>query len=197
MNIKLLSIIIVIEAGVVACMLLLLRLPVFPSRTAVILIWLLPVAFGLHVTEEFAVPGGFGGWYRAYRPEYASRITRPYLIRVNLVGGLACLLMPLGAFDYRGGYSFGGIHVWIALTAAMALNGLLHMLGSIQTRQYSPGVVTGIGGYVPLLLVSVRYFVQKGAVGLPAAILCVVAGVALQPILNIRHERALRKEQHS
>jgi len=197
MNTRLLGIVVAIEAGVVACMALLSRSQVFPSSTAVILIWLLPVAFGLHVTEEFAFPGGFGDWYRGYRPRYAPRITPSYLLRVNVVGGAACLLMPLGAFDYRGGYSFGGIHVWCVLTASMALNGLLHLLGTIQTRQYSPGVVTGMAGYVPLLAVSVAYFVRTGALNLPAAILCVVAGCVLQPVLNYGHERALKREQHS
>ena len=102
-----------------------------------------------------------------------------------------------GAFDYRGGYSFGGIHVWCILTSAMAFNGMLHLLGTIQTRQYSPGVVTGMAVYVPLLAVSVAYFVGTRAMILPTAILCVVLGCVLQPVLNYRHERALSREQHS
>jgi len=197
MNTRLLGILAAIEAGVVACVVLLSRAQVFPSKTALVLIWLLPVAFGLHVAEEFALPGGFGDWYRGYRPQYAARITPSYLLRVNVVGGAACLFMPLGAFDYRGGYSFGGLCTWCVLTAAMALNGMLHLLGTIQTKQYSPGVVTGMAVYVPLLALSVAYFVRTGALDLSAAILCVVAGCVLQPVLNYRHESALKREQHS
>ncbi|HUM06962.1 MAG TPA: HXXEE domain-containing protein [Terriglobales bacterium] len=197
MNTRLLGIIVVIEAAVVTGIVQLSHLTVFPSKTAVVLIWLLPIAFGLHVAEEFALPGGFGEWYRGYRPQWALRITPSYLLRVNVVGGAACLLMPLGAFDYRGGYSFGGIHVWCILTSAMAFNGMLHLLGTIQTRQYSPGVVTGMAVYVPLLAVSVAYFVGTRAMILPTAILCVVLGCVLQPVLNYRHERALSREQHS
>jgi len=197
MNTKLLGIIVAIEVVVVACIVLLSRLPVFPSTTALAIIWLLPVAFGLHVIEEFALPGGFAEWYRGYRPQWAKRITTGYLLRINVVGAAACLLMPLGAFDYRGGYSFGGIRVWCILTAAMALNGMLHLLGTIQSRRYSPGLVTGIAAYVPLLAVAVAYLVRTRAMDFASAILCIVVGCVLQPVINLRHDRALRRMQQS
>jgi Protein of unknown function with HXXEE motif len=49
----------------------------------------------------------------------------------------------------------------IAIAALLFANGLLHLLGSIMTGTYSPGVVTGVVLYVPLgLLALMRAWTQ-------------------------------------
>lgn len=47
---------------------------------------------------------------------------------------------------------------WIAVTLAVSIaaNGLLHLAGTILTRSYSPGVVSGVLVWVPLGVFALR-----------------------------------------
>ena len=59
--------------------------------------WIPLACAALHLTEEFAWPGGFIAWYRWYRSDYASAITRPYIVGVNaLLIGLTIVIGMLG-----------------------------------------------------------------------------------------------------
>jgi hypothetical protein len=50
-----------------------------------------------------------------------------------------------------------GETLWLvpALGTITTVNGIGHLAGSLVTRSYSPGVVSGIGAWVPLGLVAV------------------------------------------
>jgi len=78
-----------------------------PESVAIILVFLLPVTYFLHILEEFALPGGFAEWNKAYRPKFAQAMTSRPLQGQRHPGNCGCLV-PLGVFDYVGGYSFWG-----------------------------------------------------------------------------------------
>ena len=69
---KLGLVIVLVEIASVSALLFLLRHPGLPAEIGVILVFLLPVTFGLHVFEEFIFPGGGVEWFKNYHPEYGQ-----------------------------------------------------------------------------------------------------------------------------
>jgi len=178
MKTRFLGVLGLIETVLAALLLqVLLKQTVFPSEMGLTLAWCLPIAFGLHVFEEFGLPGGFGEWSRASRPQTASSMTTAHFYRVNAIGGLAAMGVALGAFDYKGAYSFLGIRAWLATVASIAFNALFHIRGTVESRRYCPGVVTSVALYLPLAVGAALYFVRQGAVDMLSLGLCVVWGV--------------------
>lgn len=187
---RLLGIIGVTAAVASALMLVvLLKQAFFPSRLGLILVWLLPISFGMHVFEEFGFPGGYGEWSRTYRPQTAASMTPAHFYRINLIGGAATIGVALGAFDYAGGYSFFGIRAWLAVLAWIAFNAVVHIRGAFESRRYCPGVVTSIALYLPLTVLGVAYFLRTGAVGVLSLIVVVAWGIAAYALVV----RALRQ----
>ncbi len=142
MKSKLTGIIVLIELLLTVLMLFLARLHILTDNFGMVPIWLMPIAFGLHVFEEFVFPGGFADWHKSYRPRFASRITPSYLVMINVLGAIGAALIPLGAFDYRGWYSPLGIRGWLYFLSIMTFNATLHIRATVETRRYSPGVIT-------------------------------------------------------
>jgi hypothetical protein len=163
--------------GEVVLLAFLMSADVSPSQTALIVVWLLPITFGLHVFEEFGVPGGFVTWSARARPLSADAMTSAHLWRVNGIGGAATLLVALGAFDYAGGYSWLGLCAWMMVLFSMTENGLFHVRGTVESRLYSPGVVTSILLYIPLTVVGVAILVSIGAVEIVTVPICAVVGI--------------------
>jgi hypothetical protein len=186
-----------VEAVSVALSLSLLKQEIIPDKIGLTLIWLLPVTFGLHVCEEFVLPGGFSDWNKSYRPQFAGAMTPSYLFKVNAIPGVATILTPLGVFDYVGGYSFGGIRSWHAFLSILAFNALYHIRGAIQTKQYSPGMVTSIVLYLPLTIVSFTYFLRTGVLDIFSAVVCIAIGSVFQSVLDYVKERIIKKESMS
>lgn len=144
------------------------------------LVWLLIAAYVAHVVEEFV--GGFPSWL-------ASIFGRPlpygdFLI-INAVG-LSVLVSAVILATRK--ESLG----WLAIGIATAIfsNGVLHLLGSLGTASYSPGLITGIVLYLPLGQLALlrawqqvpRSFFMKGvAAGLLAhAVVILIARLALR-----------------
>lgn len=112
-----------------------------------------------------------------YRPRSAETMTSAHLWRVNALGGGAALFVALGAFDHTGGYSRLGLYAWMMVLFSMTENGLFHVPGTVESRLYSPGVVTSIMIYIPLTLVGVAILVSLGAVEIVAVPICAVVGI--------------------
>ena len=135
-----------------------------------------PLACALaHITEEFIFPGGFVSWYRRYRPAYSASITPTHLFRINAVLlGVAALV----AFE---GLSWAsGPALWLTLAAVLGANGLWHVVGAIRTKSYSPGVITGVLLYMPMLVVGAAYLIHAALIGVGSALLPVVIGASYQ-----------------
>jgi len=194
---KLVAATFVVDALVIALVAYLFRQPFVPDRYTLILAFLWPIVFSFHVMEEFIFPGKGEEWFRLYRPEFASRYTETYFVKVNAIGAAAAALVPLGIFDYRGSYSSAGIYANLVFASAMLFNAYYHVRGTIETKRYSPGAVTGVVLYLPLAMALYAHLLASGAIGGLAAILCLIVGSQLQRILDSTHRHALRKAAHS
>jgi Protein of unknown function with HXXEE motif len=182
-----------LEAASVSLLFLLLKQAVLPDKTGVLLVFLFPIAFGLHVIEEFILPGGFIRWDNTFRPEYTDTPASFY-IKVNALPGAAALLSGLGSFDYAGGYGVPGLRSWLAFLTFMTMNTWFHVRGAIVTRHYSPGMVTGLVLFVPLTIASYLHFVRAGALGAASVVACIAAALTIQPALDWI-KRGIRKQK--
>ncbi len=105
-----------------------------------LLVWLFVAAYAAHLLEEW-----FGGF-----PEWLALITgaplpRDAFVVINAVALVAIVGATRLALRRE---ALGWLA--IAIAALLFLNGLLHLLGSIATGTYSPGLVTGVVLYLPL-----------------------------------------------
>jgi hypothetical protein len=192
MKTRLAGVIGLVEIASGAALWLLLRQKGLPSHAALVLVFLLPVAFGLHVTEEFIFPGGAADWFKAYRPRYASAFTPSYLFKLNALPLVGSFLVCLGAFDYVGGFSFGGVRAWLAFVSLQGFNAAFHLRGTIELRRYSPGLVTGVLLYLPLAVLGFACLVHTGVVDLLSAVVCLLIGAVFQPVLDLIKERRMQ-----
>jgi hypothetical protein len=104
------------------------------------LVWLLVAAYAAHVVEEYV--GGFPEWFavlsgRAMPREVFLAINAIALVAMVLAARAAIRRAPLG---------------WLAIGIATILlvNGVAHLLASVVTGTYSPGLITGVVLYLPL-----------------------------------------------
>jgi hypothetical protein len=105
-----------------------------------LLVWLFVPAYAAHLLEEW-----FGGF-----PEWLSLVTgaplpRDVFLIINAVAMIAIVWAIHAALRRE---SLGWLA--IAIAAVLFVNGLVHLLGSILTGTYSPGLFTGVLLYVPL-----------------------------------------------
>jgi hypothetical protein len=150
------------------------------------LMWAPFIAACVHITEEFFIPGGFEKWYRSYRPD-PSRITRRFLAIVNGLLLVVCVNIAfLGRIPL-------GIAYWLAISALLFSNGIWHAWASYKSRSYSPGVVTGMGIYVPLGAYGYVYFVGTGAVSIGTAAIAGLIGGSYQIWSATYHRRRVKK----
>jgi hypothetical protein len=120
--------------------------------------WIPLAATILHMTEEFAYPGGFAVWYRRYRVE-ASRITPRFLVIINGALLATCINLALVART-----PLGPVY-WLTIAALLCSNGIWHAWASYKSRAYSPGVLTGLIIYVPMAVYGYATFLHLAARG--------------------------------
>jgi hypothetical protein len=102
----------------------------------------LPVAFLLHVSEEWLAGPGLVAWVRDV---FGSSLNPARLLAMNCV---ALSLMSLAAFA-----SLRRPHwTWTSVIAASALmfNALFHAFASFWFSEYSPGTWTGVALFIPI-----------------------------------------------
>ena len=139
--------------------------------------WLYGAPFGaasLHIVEEFVYPGGFADWDRRYRPDFRNTITPRFHVIVNGLLLVAC-------YDVWAMRSVPiGVAVWLIVTTLLFANAVWHVVGSVKTRSYSPGVLTGLLLYVPLTVYGYVLFLRTGQASVPMAILAFAVGNSYQ-----------------
>lgn len=101
--------------------------------------WLFPLTYLIHAAEELR--GGFPAWVSRIA---GISVTPELFLRFNamfFVGMVAAVLLAR--------YVPGAGWIAVTLAVSIAVNGLFHLAGTIVTRSYSPGVVTGVLLWVP------------------------------------------------
>jgi hypothetical protein len=115
------------------------------------LVWLIPCAYTAHLLEEWF--GGFPEWVGTV---VGSPLPRPAFLAINAVA-LALMLVATQQITRRERSGW----MAIALATIIGVNGVGHILGSLATRSYSPGLITGVVFYLPLAkLVLMRAWLQ-------------------------------------
>jgi Protein of unknown function with HXXEE motif len=123
--------------------------PVHPGQAALRgrWLWLFPASYALHITEE-----GFAGegFYRWIGRVSGREVSPGVFAGMNLAYEAAMIAVVRRALAREDA-------AWVvpALGTVTAMNGIGHLAGSAATRSYSPGVVSGVGVWVPLGLFAV------------------------------------------
>ena len=113
------------------------------------LIWLLPIAFALHVTEEFAT--GY--------PAYATEVTGyPMALPMFLGSNTLCIVIMALLTRWAAKTHKPNAVFWTLLWAAGNLfwNFVYHAAAEVAHQRYSPGIITGTLIYLPLSLLVWR-----------------------------------------
>lgn len=146
------------------------------SKIISILIWALPISFCLHVAEEFLFPGGFIKWYHDYRPKFA-KVKPSHYIKVNAIGFIVILAIVISINIMGSGY--GGFLIMCGFLSCNAI--FTHVLGAIKTKQYSPGMITGIVFYLPITVISYIALIESNRLDIPSLVFCIV----ISPLLEV------------
>lgn len=104
--------------------------------------WLFPLTYLLHGLEEYTCGETFPVWIsRLARVEFTSHAFL-VLNALALAAMVAAVSLAITKPRLR----------WLlaALGVIVAVNGALHALGSLVTRSYSPGLLTGVLLWLPL-----------------------------------------------
>jgi hypothetical protein len=103
---------------------------------------LLPASFLLHLAEEWWAGEGFAAWTGRIAGEPVS--TARFLVLNGIGWPLFALLTFLAVTRSR--------PAWFptAFATAVVINAVLHLLGTLATASYSPGLVTGLLLFLPV-----------------------------------------------
>ena len=138
-----------------------------------LLVWLLPLAYAFHILEEWF--GGFPEWLAVVT---GSPLPRGAFIVINAVA-LAVMILATRAAARRESHGWMGI----AIATILLVNGIAHILGSLVTGTYSPGLLTGVVLYLPLAqLALARAWSQAEGAMFGRG---VVAGIALHALVFV------------
>jgi len=115
-------------------------------------IFLICLAYGLHMVEEFSL--GFVEWGDRYfgRFDWTQNLVGNFMFLVCVA--TACYLY----------YENPAAHLWAAMSAAMWIltNAFIHISCTILGREYSPGVVTATVLYIPCGLYFLSQWGREG-----------------------------------
>ena len=106
-------------------------------------VWLFPVAFAAHVLEEAP---GFTAWARRHG---SSRYTEADFIRNNALG-LAMTIVGTTVVSRSPSRPAVFSYFAIVLTQQAVFNTLFHSGTTVAYREYSPGLVTALAGFLPV-----------------------------------------------
>jgi hypothetical protein len=151
------------------------------------LAWTPLAAAGLHMMEEFVYPGGFMSWSQRTRTSIRASMTPRYLILIN--GLLLVLCYDVGALD---GTRFG-VALWLGVGALLFANAVWHVVWTVRGRRYSPGVVTGVLVYVPLVAYGYTWYIKSGQTSLLGVLVPLAAGSSFQFWANLVHRYRSRR----
>ena len=131
-------------------------------------IWLFPLAYGLHIAEE----------YWLHFPAWVSQLFRSFVSSSQFLflNAAFWLFMVVCVVAIRARPSMAWLVVTLA--AILGINAALHLLGSLVTRTYSPGSITAAFLYLPLVLYAFRQILPHITRGLA------LRGVALGAVIH-------------
>ena len=103
-------------------------------------VWLFPLTYLAHIAEEY-----WGGFYRWIAHITGAEMSAKAFLNLNAI---FLLVMTVSIVLVVWSRSLDWLIV--ALGTIVLINGSAHTLGSVITRSYSPGVVSGLCLWIPL-----------------------------------------------
>lgn len=103
---------------------------------------LLPGAYLLHLAEEVWAPPGFARWAAEH---LAAGFSFDRFVAINAVAWPLMLVAGILAATVRAARGLG-----VAGATILFVNGAAHLLATVATGTFSPGLVTGTLVYLPL-----------------------------------------------
>ena len=150
-----------------------------------LLAWSLAIAATIHIIEEFAFPGGFKAWWCAYKPDIAASVSNRFLVMINTLLIAFSALVALAMQSPKG----NGIAAWLTLAALLFSNAVFHIIGAMQTKGYSPGMISGIVLYIPLAVYGFIHFLRNGQESIGTALMAILLGGSYHFISFANHRR--------
>lgn len=134
--------------------------------------WAFVGAAVIHIEEEFLSPGGFLDFMKKFNPKIALHATKRLSIIVNSLFLLLCIT---GAIVASRSLVFS-----LSVASLLFINALMHIVGTVKTKRYCPGVISGMFLYIPLALYAYQHFVSAGQLTFFEGIISVLMGVLYQ-----------------
>jgi hypothetical protein len=78
---------------------------------------------------------------------------------------------------------------WLTIAALMCSNAIWHAFATVKSGTYSPGLITGLGLYVPLALYGFAHFLRSGAASAGTAVFAALIGGSYH-LWSARYHRA-------
>jgi len=136
--------------------------------------WMFVLASLVHIGEEYFFPGGFLQNVQRFNPRYASAFTVPFAVLVN---SAFLLLVIIGAFIGERSLIFS-----LSIAALLFINSIAHLAGTIITRHYLPGVISGLLLYIPLSVTAYLLYFAAGRIDVSGIFLAALLGFFYQLI---------------
>ncbi|GAB3428548.1 HXXEE domain-containing protein [Niabella aquatica] len=134
---------------------------------------LFPATYLIHIAEEYWFGERFFNWLNHFA---GARMTANSFLVLNAI----CLIIMIAACVialYR-----RDIRIPLVLAGIILSNALLHLIGSIVTNSYSPGLVSALLLWLPL---SLRWLLRyQPTVSTPKKISCLAAGILIQVMVS-------------
>ncbi|MBI1765815.1 MAG: HXXEE domain-containing protein [Acidobacteria bacterium] len=109
-------------------------------------VWLFPLTYLVHIAEEYA--GGFYHWM--------ARVVGAELSAQTFLSLNAIFWVVMTAAVTIAVWTQAADWLMVALGAVVLINGSAHTIGSLITRSYSPGLLSGLCLWAPLGVWTLR-----------------------------------------
>jgi hypothetical protein len=138
-------------------------------------LWMFPVAYLMHITEESYGGEGYSGYLERLRGIHLSST------RFLMAHGVGLALMVAGVILARQ-LKFPNL-LSVILGAVLLVNGLTHAVQTLAHREYVPGLVTAVLIWLPLGVATLVRF--KDSMSKVRYWLSVAVGVAINVVVEL------------
>lgn len=139
------------------------------------LAWFLPIAYLIHLVDEYFFGEGFSSWFSEV---FGAGLSVSDFIIINTIG-LAAMILIVILYNKNLVSNF-----FIAAPGTtLFINGLVHIAASIITASYSPGTISAVIVYLPLGLVIFKKIYPM--INPEQRMISIAAGIILQIIVAI------------
>jgi len=115
--------------------------------------WMFPLAFLIHIAEEFYAGVGLPVWYSNL---FNTNLSTNTFITINATGFALVFLLAL-----MHSLGMGSKLILVALGSLVFVNGWLHLGASLLSASYSPGTISGLLLFIPLGIITFKKVLPK------------------------------------